>query len=154
MLSSTLQHYFPKCTVATGIGGCIFLLQLVARQQIMPKGGIEPHTRVVTQGLTPHRDQIVTVFWGRDQLPCETALLAHGNNYLSSGVPFFHISDCLRNFTQRVLPIYDRYDFPGFSHNIIPIQKFINNSLRNRYSVMTLNISGSFRLGMGGIFSG
>ena len=29
----------------------------------MEVGGIEPHTRVAAQGLTPYCDQIVTVFW-------------------------------------------------------------------------------------------
>jgi hypothetical protein len=34
----------------------------------MEVGGIEPHTRVVAQGLTPYCDRIVIVFWGFPEL--------------------------------------------------------------------------------------
>ena len=33
---------------------------------LMEVGGIEPHTRVVAQRLTPYYDQIVTIFWSRE----------------------------------------------------------------------------------------
>ena len=39
---------------------------------LMEAGGIEPHTRVVAQGLTPYCDHIVTTFFSqyREVLEC------------------------------------------------------------------------------------
>jgi transposase InsO family protein len=61
----------------------------------MEVGGIEPHARVVAQGLTPYCDQIVTVFSG----PISTATSSLSRYDIPPGsdantLPFFSRGEC------------------------------------------------------------
>ena len=50
-------------------------------------------------------------FPGNEPVACRAS---HGDDHFSSGVSLFEITDGLGDLAQRVDPVYDRGDLPGF----------------------------------------